>query len=434
MSREFRLKIICKTIQIILSATEETHKLGYNYIADEHIFLGLLKNRKYIASKVLRNFGFNLRNSRSEIEKQLGKGIGLRDLNNIVFTPSAKMILKTALYEAEKLNHNFIDTEHLLLAIIKHDVSDSANLIKNLGVKRDEIRIILENKLRQINQKNNFNQDNENLNFDYSVPELKDTTNIKSILEILGIAGLNKLISEDVFYEGITKIQEIHEKKIVNPQKILLILSNEIEQLKIQRKNETKENWDFMDKLLGFEPNSNDEKKSTEKKDLEKKNKSSVLWKVNGDDYREKAKYEESIISYNNAINQEKDYSSAYLCRGFSQYCLLNFDKAKNDWQKAINYSRDKSDTYLSIGNFHFSKINFCGAIKYYDLGLTRDPRNLKLLSHKANAKRMKGDYEGSFKDFKHLLTINKSFFEQDAGMKFIESYLLVEQINSKRK
>ena len=153
MSREFRLKIICKTIQIIIFATEEALKLGSTYIGDEHIFLGLLKNRKYIASKVLRNFGFNLRNSRSEIEKQFGIGIGLSDLNNIVFTPAAKMILKTSLYEAEKRNHNFIDTEHLLLAIIKHDVSYSANLIKNLGVKRDEIRIILENKLRQINKK-----------------------------------------------------------------------------------------------------------------------------------------------------------------------------------------------------------------------------------------------------------------------------------------
>ena len=154
---------------------------------------------------------------------------------------------------------------------------------------------------------------------------------------------------------------------------------------------------------------------------------------MNGDDYRAEAKYEESIISYNNAINQEEDYSNAYLCRGFSQYSLLNFDKAKNDWEKAINHSKDKSDTYLSIGNFKFSKIDFCGAIKYYDLGLTQDPSNLKLLSHKANAKRMKGDYEGSLNDFKHILTINKSFFSQDTGKKFKESYLLVKQINSKK-
>jgi ATP-dependent Clp protease ATP-binding subunit ClpC len=46
--------------------------------------------------------------------------------------------------EAERLNHNFIGTEHILLSLIKDGKSVAVNVLKNLGLNLENVRMEVE--------------------------------------------------------------------------------------------------------------------------------------------------------------------------------------------------------------------------------------------------------------------------------------------------
>lgn len=56
------------------------------------------------------------------------------------FTPRAQQALKLACEEAERLHHNFVGTEHLLLGIIKQNVGVAVNVLTALGIDLQKLR------------------------------------------------------------------------------------------------------------------------------------------------------------------------------------------------------------------------------------------------------------------------------------------------------
>ena len=52
-------------------------------------------------------------------------------LNN--FTPRAQQVLALARKEADRLNHNFLGTEHLLLGLIKLGQGVAVNVLQRLN-------------------------------------------------------------------------------------------------------------------------------------------------------------------------------------------------------------------------------------------------------------------------------------------------------------
>lgn len=77
----------------------------------------------------------------------LNKGIKMNnlglDLEN--FTPKARQVILLAVREAERLDNNFVGTEHLLLGIVKlGEESPAANILKTLGAGLTQIKQKLE--------------------------------------------------------------------------------------------------------------------------------------------------------------------------------------------------------------------------------------------------------------------------------------------------
>ena len=60
------------------------------------------------------------------------------------FTPRAKQVIALAHKEAERLNHNFIGTEHILLGLIKEGKGVAVNVLKNLGLNLENVRMEVE--------------------------------------------------------------------------------------------------------------------------------------------------------------------------------------------------------------------------------------------------------------------------------------------------
>src|SRR5258708_40025170 len=60
------------------------------------------------------------------------------------FTDRARKVMQLANHEAERFNHEYIGTEHILLGLVKEGTGVAAHVLKNLGVELQEIRVEVE--------------------------------------------------------------------------------------------------------------------------------------------------------------------------------------------------------------------------------------------------------------------------------------------------
>lgn len=128
-----------KAIKVIMLAQEEARRLGHNFVGTEQILLGLIGEGTGIAAKVLKSLGINLKESRVEVEKVIGRGSGFVAVE-IPFTPRAKRVLELSLEEARQLGHSYIGSEHLLLGLLREGEGVAARVLENLGADPSNIR------------------------------------------------------------------------------------------------------------------------------------------------------------------------------------------------------------------------------------------------------------------------------------------------------
>jgi ATP-dependent Clp protease ATP-binding subunit ClpA len=126
---------------VVVLAQDEARQLHHNYIGTEHLLLGLLREQDGLAFRALERFGMSLDGTRDEVKAIVGTGKkGVRS-GHIPFTPRAKKTLELALREALQLHHNFIGTEHILLAVIREGDGIGAQILKQHCSELLEIRM-----------------------------------------------------------------------------------------------------------------------------------------------------------------------------------------------------------------------------------------------------------------------------------------------------
>lgn len=65
------------------------------------------------------------------------------------FTDRARKVMALANQEAQRFNHEYIGTEHILLGIIKEGSGVGANVLKNLGVDLRRVRVEVEKLIKK---------------------------------------------------------------------------------------------------------------------------------------------------------------------------------------------------------------------------------------------------------------------------------------------
>ena len=60
------------------------------------------------------------------------------------FTDRARRVMQMAIKEAERFNHEYIGTEHILLGLVREGSGVAATVLKNLGVGLHDIRLKVE--------------------------------------------------------------------------------------------------------------------------------------------------------------------------------------------------------------------------------------------------------------------------------------------------
>ena len=120
--------------QVMKLAREESARLGHNYIGTEHLLLGIIKDGKGKAVAVLTNLGLSLETVKQSVEDYVTTSGGTMTIGEVPYTPRAKQILEVAANEAKEMKTQFIDVEHLLLALLKDKEGVAAQILAAFGV------------------------------------------------------------------------------------------------------------------------------------------------------------------------------------------------------------------------------------------------------------------------------------------------------------
>jgi tetratricopeptide (TPR) repeat protein len=120
-------------------AQEEARILNHRYVGTEHILLGLLHEGEGVAAEALELLGISLETVRQEVEEIIGKGLQAPS-GHIPFTPRAKKVIEFSLRETLELGHHHIDTEHILLGLIREGDGIAAQVLIKFGANPNRIR------------------------------------------------------------------------------------------------------------------------------------------------------------------------------------------------------------------------------------------------------------------------------------------------------
>ena len=119
-------------------AIEAAQDLGHTYIGTEHLVLGLLREGTGVAASVLAARGVTAAQYQEAITQVESTGEPSR-LSPEDFTPRAKRAMEMALGEASAMQHGYVGTEHILIAVLRDDSSVAVRLLVALGARPDEL-------------------------------------------------------------------------------------------------------------------------------------------------------------------------------------------------------------------------------------------------------------------------------------------------------
>ena len=125
--------------QVVVLAQDEARALKHNYIGTEHILLGLLRQEKGLAARVLESLGITVEEVRAHVARMIGQGDEVTQ-GHIPFTPRAKKVLELSLREAKALQHGYIGTEHILLGIVRENEGVAARILLHFDADAETIR------------------------------------------------------------------------------------------------------------------------------------------------------------------------------------------------------------------------------------------------------------------------------------------------------
>ncbi len=119
-------------------AIEAAQELGHTYIGTEHLILGLLREGTGVAASVMGARGVTAAQYQESISQAESSGSRSR-LTPEDFTPRAKKAMEMAITEATAMQHGYVGTEHILVAILRDDSSVAVRLLASLGARTDDL-------------------------------------------------------------------------------------------------------------------------------------------------------------------------------------------------------------------------------------------------------------------------------------------------------
>ena len=128
--------------EIISFSREEALRLGNDFIGTEHLLLGLIREGENTAIKILKQLNVDLYELRKEVElavkDKTGKNIA--NINSLPLTKQAEKVIRVTVLEAKALKSPLVETEHLMLSILKNKENIATQILNQFDVDYDIFR------------------------------------------------------------------------------------------------------------------------------------------------------------------------------------------------------------------------------------------------------------------------------------------------------
>lgn len=122
----------------IVLAQEHAREMGHDQVGTGHILVGLLAEGEAAAYQALAALGADLESARATVSRSRPHS---GPQGHVPFTPRGKRVLELSLREAIKLSHNYVGTEHILLALIREAEHTGQSVLVSLGIRPEDARV-----------------------------------------------------------------------------------------------------------------------------------------------------------------------------------------------------------------------------------------------------------------------------------------------------
>ncbi len=144
--------------RVIFFARYEASQLGSNSIETEHLLLGLIREGKGLTSRIFSKSHLSMESIRKEIEGRALYRDKVSTSVDIPLSPESKRVLSFAAEEAERMLHNYIGTEHVLLGLMREEKSVANGILSEKGMRLSAVR---EEIVQLLNEKANVGKAKE---------------------------------------------------------------------------------------------------------------------------------------------------------------------------------------------------------------------------------------------------------------------------------
>lgn len=120
---------------VLQYAQDAAQKFHHNYVGTEHILLGLVLNTDGIAGLLLNQLGLTPENVTRAIEQHVGWGQDTP--SKLRLTPRTKRAMELAVREANRLEQNYVGTEHMLAGILEEGSGMAVQILEDMDIDPD---------------------------------------------------------------------------------------------------------------------------------------------------------------------------------------------------------------------------------------------------------------------------------------------------------
>ena len=150
--------------RVLSFAQEAALELGHDYVGTEHVLIGLTKVKNGVAAKALEELNIVTEDIFEAVEEQVGRGN--KKATSIYMTPRVKHVLELAVQVANRMNHNYVGTEHILLGLLSDGGGVAVGILRAMNIRTDDIVEAIRHILGSSTNGNHSGQEGANNNGD----------------------------------------------------------------------------------------------------------------------------------------------------------------------------------------------------------------------------------------------------------------------------
>lgn len=218
--------------RVLSFAQEAALELGHDYVGTEHVLIGLTKVKNGVAAKALEELDIVTEDIFEAVEEQVGRGN--KKATSIYMTPRVKHVLELAVQVANRMNHNYVGTEHILLGLLSDGGGVAVGILRAMNIRSNDIVEAIRHILGSSTNGDHSGQDGANNNGDLGDladfgtdlnesakqgkidPVIGRDTEIQRVIQILSRRTKNNPVLIGEPGVGKTAIAEGLAKRIVN--------------------------------------------------------------------------------------------------------------------------------------------------------------------------------------------------------------------------